>query len=170
MRETMIMIVAKVLKKYLPQLKFQLESVPDNFGQDHSEFSHKTGVIPLPLLNLNENCEQDAIKILDFYIELVQELPRKIKEPIQIGGDQLTTDRFDTSGNLRLGNLHKCFANFRPTTFKVFHLGMNFLDRIIFEPLWSSERKRNLVPFREKTVSLLIKMCQKPMRLIRTIL
>ena len=160
MREDMIMIVAKVLKKYLPQLKFHLESVPDNFGQDHSEFSDKTGVKPLPLLNLNENCKLDVTKILDLYIN---------EESIQIGGDQLRGDRFDTSWNLRLGNLHKRFANFRPTTFVFFHLGMNFLDKIIFEPLWSSERKRNLVPCREKDI-FLIKTCQTPMRLIRTIL
>ena len=131
------MIVAKVLKKYLPQLKylsqlkFHLESVPDNFGKDHSEFSHKTGV-PLLVLNFNENCEQDATEILDFYIN---------KEPIQIGGDQLTRDHFDISKNLRLGNLHKRLANFRPTTFEFFHLGMNFLDKIVFEPLWSSQEE-----------------------------
>ena len=102
----MTMIVAKVFKKYLSQLKFHLERVPDNFGQDHSEFRHNTGVIPLPLLNLNENCEQDATKIIDLYIN---------EEPIQIGRDQLTRDRFDTSRNLRLGNLHKRFASFGPT-------------------------------------------------------
>ena len=41
MREDMIMIVAKVLRKYVPQLKVHLESIPFKFGQDHSEFSHK---------------------------------------------------------------------------------------------------------------------------------
>ena len=132
MREDMIRIVAQVFKKYLPQLKFHLESAPDNFGQDHSEFGHKTGVIPLPLFNLNENCEQDATKILDFYIN---------EEPIQIGGDQLTRDRFDTYWNLRLRNLNKRFANFGPTTFEFFHLGMNFLDKIVFGPIWSSREE-----------------------------
>ena len=119
----MTMIVAKVLKKYLPQLKFHLESFPDNFGQYHSEFSHKTGFIPLPLLNLNENCEQDATKILDFYIN---------EEPIN------------------LGNLKKRFANFRSTTFESFHLGMNFLDKIVFEPLWSSQEEELCTLYGEK--------------------
>ena len=150
MREDMILILAKVLKKYLPQLKLHLESVPDRFGQDHSEFSHKTLVIALPVLNLNENCEQDAIKILDFCKELVEELSLNNEEPIQIGGNQLTRKHFGTYMNIRLGNLHKRFANFGPTTFEFFHLDINFLDKIGFEPLWSSLEEERGTLYGEK--------------------
>ena len=139
MRDDLVIIVAQVLKKYLPQVKFHMESVPDKVGLDQEEFTHKTGVIPLPVLDLNENCEKDTIKILDFYEELVKELPRDNDEPVQIGGDQLTRERFGTSMKLRLGNLNKRFANLGPTTFEFFHLGMNFLEKIVFEPLWSTE-------------------------------
>ena len=53
--DMMMMIVAKLLKKYLPHLKSSLEGVQDKFGQDHSEISHNTAVIPLPVLNRNNS-------------------------------------------------------------------------------------------------------------------
>ena len=137
MRDDIVSIVAEVLAKYLPQLKFHLETVPKRFAEPHPEYGKKTTVIPLPVLPLNEQFDKDTVKILDFYEGLLDELPFPTKEPIQIGGDQLTRERFGTAINVRLGNLHKRFAQLGPVTFEYFHLGMNYLSKMVFATLWN---------------------------------
>ena len=72
--------------------------------------SVKRPVIPLPVLPLYEQFDKGTVKILDYYEGLLTELPFPTKDPIQIGGDQLTRERFGTALSLRLGNLHNQFA------------------------------------------------------------
>ena len=84
----------------------------------------------------------DAIKVLDFYNDLVQEQPLTNKRPIQIGGDQLTSERYFYESKARKP------ANFSPTTFEFFHLGI-FLKKLYLDH-FGVQRKSNLVPCMEK--------------------
>ena len=145
MRDDLVPLVAKVLIKYLPQLKHFLDTVPKQFATPQSEFCAKTQVVPLPVLPLNEQYDKDTVKILEYYQGLVKELPLQSDEPIHIGGDQLTRERFGTALRLRIGNTkERSFANLGPATFEFFHLGMNYLDKMVFDTLWNKQGEEEL--------------------------
>ena len=94
------------------------------------------------MLNLNEQYDKETTKILEYYKELVSELPRESSEPIQVGGDQLTGEQFGTALKLCIGDLpNGHFAHLGPATFEFFHLGMNYLDKMVFDRLWSKEEE-----------------------------
>ncbi len=81
--------------------------------------------------------------ILDWYeglfCQVIQEavVPDDIK--FQIGGDQLTRSRLTEALLLRLGNIdpRQRFAHIGRCTYEFFHLSMNYLERMIFDPLWN---------------------------------
>ena len=74
-------------------LRFAKEAVSPIKGPYTEVYTTKTTVIPLPVLNLNEQYYGDVIKILEFYEELYHKICDKAgcpHETIVIGGDQLT--------------------------------------------------------------------------------
>ena len=105
----------------------------------------------LPVLKAHEQYEKDTIKILDYYEEPLKDLPFEMTEPIQIGGDQLTRERFGSALKLSIGNLHKRFACLNPCIFEFFHLGMNYLQFSLavvslWLTLWPTLGKHSKVP------------------------
>ena len=145
MRDDLVPLVAKVLSKYLPQLKHFMDTAPKQFAAPQPEFCEKTQVVPLPVLQLNEQYDKDTVKILEYYQGLVKELPLQTAEPIHIGGDQLTRERFGTALRLRIGNTkERSSANLGPATFEFFHLGMNYLNKMVFDTLWNKQGEEEL--------------------------
>lgn len=143
-KNDIVKIIVDIASVYLPQLQFMKKSVPSLIsGPDSTMYNHETVVVPLPVLPFNETSYQDDVKILDYYEDLVKKLIEKADLPdstsIHVGGDQLTRERFSYAMLLRLGNYDPSarFAHLGPTTFEFFHLGMNFLEKIIFGTLWN---------------------------------
>ena len=103
----------------------------------------KTKIVRLPALPYNESKYQDVVKILGSYENLTRDLYEKADETrqdVQIGGDQLTRERFSGSKNLRIGNDEAdSFARLTPVSFEFFHLQMNFLEKIIFRRLYDAD-------------------------------
>ncbi len=99
-KEDCVKIIVDILVKFLPQLSFMVKSVPDTLeGPETHLLKAKTEVIPLPVLPFNESCYQDDVKILDYYEDVVKKLKNRVEgmkddTRIQIGGDQLTRERF----------------------------------------------------------------------------
>ena len=135
-RKDCVSIVAAVLSKYLMAFHFAKEAVHPIKGPYTEVYTTKTTVIPLPVMNLNEQHYGDVVQILEFYEELYHKICKKAGVPhdkIVIGGDQLTRERFSGAKNLRMGN-GGCaeFEHLSPIVMEFFHLGMNYLEKVIF--------------------------------------
>ena len=65
---------------------------------------------------------------------------------LHIGGDQLTRERFSYGKFLRIGNINPRdrFDHIGPITFEFFHLGMNFMEKVIFRRLWKKDSEREI--------------------------
>ena len=138
LRADLIVHISQIMADHLPQLShFRLHHPVD------SRQHHKTPVIRLPAWPLNEQNYQDVVKILDGYQKIVDEVYSKADvsvEPVHIGGDQLTRERFTGAKQLRIGNNMDSdrFDSLGPITFEFFHLGMNFLETVIFKQLFGN--------------------------------
>ncbi|XP_071109877.1 uncharacterized protein [Haliotis cracherodii] len=144
LRHRVVSIVAHTLSKYLPHLGFVKDSVPVTLaGPESHLFCDKTRVVPLTVLPYNEQYYQDTVKILDSYENIITDINQVAchQKQIQIGGDQLTRERFSGAMKLRLGNqdARNRFEHLSPTTFEFFHLGMNFLEKPIICVLWNED-------------------------------
>ena len=140
-RQSWVMLIADVIRKYLPNLQAVRNCIPvDISTKESNSFNKKTEVYPLPVLPLNEQQYQDVVKILDHYEELIKHIKSQLEiedMTVQVG-DQLTRERFSSVMKLRLGNYNpqERLVNLGPTTFEFFHLGMNFLENMVFKSLW----------------------------------
>ena len=145
-RRDCAVIIGSVISQRIPQLGFIADSLPaDISGPDADTFRVKTDVVPLPVINANEMYYADDIKILDHYEDIIRGLMNKgaLSDNIKlhIGGDQLTRERFSKAKLLRIGNAnpHERFAHLGPVTFEFFHLGMNYMDKILFGKLYKAD-------------------------------
>ncbi|XP_048259402.1 uncharacterized protein LOC124149723 [Haliotis rufescens] len=150
LRHGVVSIVAHTLSKYLPHLGFVKDSVPVTLAP-RINFS-VTKVIPLTVLPYNEQYYKDTIKILDSYENIITDINQVAchQKQFQIGGDQLTQECFSGAMKLRLRNqdARKRFEHLSPTTFELFHLGMNFLEKSIICVLWNEDDTRGQADLR----------------------
>ena len=135
----------RVALKYIDYFKFF-----DNLFPDHrpDNFTHlltsKTNVIPLHVLPYNEMQYGDVVRILNEYIikmEKIYEQAGISKDDIpsiQIGGDQLTRERFSASKLFRIGTNSQTnrFDRLTPISCEFLHMAMKIL-KICFKCLWS---------------------------------
>ncbi|CAC5386827.1 unnamed protein product [Mytilus coruscus] len=97
-------------------------------------FNDKSEVIPLPVLFKNEQYYQDVVGILDFYEKCLKDAHDEAGKQLsdqtfQIGGDQLTRERFSGAKSLRAHHLNPAdkFSHLSPITFELFHMLMAYL-------------------------------------------
>lgn len=133
--------IAKVAKELIPALSFL--ATTDIRSEYPDIIQKKNGSILLPVQPLNEQCYSDVVKILDSYQEFVTEINEKSEtsfDSIQIGGDQLTRERFSGAKTLRGGayTAKERFENLYPISFELFHTSMNFLE-LMFKVLFKKK-------------------------------
>jgi hypothetical protein len=125
--------LAKLAIDFFPafkRLKHSIKNIITPECPDVVKYQNKTLV--LPVLPLNEQSYSDVVQILDSYEETVDQIRDlsgvEIKS-VQIGGDQLTRERFSGAKGLRAGCLRykDRFDDLHPITFEMFHTAMNFL-------------------------------------------
>lgn len=97
----------------------------------------------MTVLPYNEQYYQDTIKILDSYENIITDINQLAchQKQFQIGGDLLTRGCSSGAMKLRLRNqdARNRFEDLSPTTFEFFHLGMNFLEKLIVHVLWNED-------------------------------
>ncbi|WAR23372.1 hypothetical protein MAR_037041 [Mya arenaria] len=102
-------LVARTLTEFFPWLKFAKKAANEDILGEHSELLHeKNKVIPLPIMAKNEQKYSDVVVILDSYESLVNSVHISAEmppEPVNIGGDQLTRERFSGAKRLRAAAL-----------------------------------------------------------------
>ncbi|CAG2243662.1 unnamed protein product [Mytilus edulis] len=101
---------------------------------DYIILMSRSEVIPLPVLFKNEQYYQDVVGILDFYEKCLKDAHDKAGKQLhnqtyQIGGDQLTRERFSGAKSLRAHHLNPSdkFTHLSPITFELFHMLMSYL-------------------------------------------
>ncbi len=128
---------------YIPSMQFAKEVIPKSYkGPDSYKYINKTQVVPLPVLNYNENCYQDDVKILDHFEDIIAKIHKaRGDEPVayHMGGDQLTRDRLSGAKLLRLGNVDPAarFDHLLPFTMEMLHFGFNFCQRACVDGLFN---------------------------------
>ena len=138
-REDTIWLVTQLLPTLIPTLGYLTDSLPKRMYEAQKEFSTKTIPIPLGVRDLNEQYYSDTVQILDGYENQLAQLG--VTEKVQIGGDQLTRERFGTAIKLRIGNPNPNdrYDHLGPTTFEFFHLNLNYMDKAMIVPLHDPE-------------------------------
>ncbi len=135
----------KVAAKYIncfKRLEFP-QHRPDEYTQ---QLTSKTGVHPLHALPLNEQHYGDVVQILAEYVTKMEAVHQEAgistddMPTIQIGGDQLTRERFSSAKLLRLGvdSPSDRFAKLTPVASHFFHMAMKLL-KVCFKRLWSTD-------------------------------
>ena len=140
-RSDCVHLICNIVADFLPQLSFM--SVTDN-NRHNVNRPMKTTVIPLEVLPLNEQYYGDDVEILLYYEKLIRQIHNEAGIPLtaehqyQIGGDQLTRERFSKARFLRLRNAfpEERIDHLSPVTFEFLHLMMNFLTKLIFRRLY----------------------------------
>ncbi len=118
------------------------EFFPHHRPDQYSELiSKKTAIYPQHVLPLNEQQYGDVVKILEIYVGDMETIYKdaEVDMPmIQIGGDQLTRERFSSAKSLRLGTKTQSqrFEKLFPISCEFFHMAMKFLT-VCFKHLWS---------------------------------
>ena len=126
-------IVGRILAKFLPWLKFSSKALEQPIlGSKSNLLAKKSTVIPLAVQAKNEQKYADVVDVLDFYEDVLHQTAEEAGIPVgtvQVGGDQLTRDRFSGAKSLRAAALTPAerFAHLTPITFELFHLQMNLL-------------------------------------------
>ncbi len=143
MRDVVVKLVVDNVTPPIPSLKFLKDVVPETYqGPESYRFVNKTEVVPLPVLDYNENRYQDTVKILDCKENIITKIHKKRGDKpkkYQDGGDQLTRERFSGAKLLRLGNPDPAarFEHLLPFTFEFLHLGFNFLEKACINRLYN---------------------------------
>ena len=149
-RKDIVKMVVDIVGKYLPFFAFAKKSVPGCLQSLPEEQKARTDIIPLPCLPFNEQKYQDDVKILEWYQQLAEKIIRESgidgTTKFQIGGDQLTRERFTEALLLRLDNINpgERFANIGRCTAEFFHLGMNYMEKCIFSELWNGDGRTEM--------------------------
>lgn len=136
--------LSKIAIEFFPAFKKLKHSVKNIIAPEYPEVvKYKNKTLVLPVLPLNEQSYCDVVQILDSYGEIVDQIKDmsgvEIKS-VQIGGDQLTRERFSGAKGLRAGSLRPKdrFENLHPITFELFHTAMNFLT-LMYKVLMNEE-------------------------------
>lgn len=141
LKQGFIMLAAHALAEMCPSLQFMLDLVPKNLATAESRlYSGKTPVYGTSVLDLNEMCYQDDVKILDAYetkARLYTEASEFLKE-IGICGDWLTCDRLSLAKLLRIGNRDPAdrFEHIGSVTWGWWHAFCNYLQTMVFDRLY----------------------------------
>ncbi|CAG2245512.1 unnamed protein product [Mytilus edulis] len=130
-----IILMSRVVFEHIPYFKKFSDIVPINISTPCSpNLKKKSEVIPLPVLFKNEQYYQDVVGILDFYEKCLKDAHDKAGKQLhdqtyQIGGDQLTRERFSGAKSLRAHHLNPSdkFTHLSPITFELFHMLMSYL-------------------------------------------
>lgn len=136
-------LVARTLTDFLPCLKFAKNAVEQAIpGDQPVDIKKKNQVIPLSVMNKNEQKYSEVIDILDYYQTFCESTYNCCGEEvpqIQVGGDQLTRERFYGAKRLRAAAFSSSerFENLSPITFELFHLQMTFLN-MFYDLLYNS--------------------------------
>ena len=142
-RKDCIKLVADVLSEYIDQQKFVSKSTPKTLAKPGShKFAKKTETLPL-----NEQYYADDMQILQFYQDKMKSIYEKAGIPFtedikwQIGGDQLTRERFSVAKDTRLRNAfaEERFHNLGPVSMEFLHLYMNVLTKVCFGRLYNDK-------------------------------
>ncbi|CAG2242079.1 unnamed protein product [Mytilus edulis] len=120
-----IILMSRVVFEHIPYFKKFSDIVPINISTPCSpNLKKKSEVIPLPVLFKNEQYYQDVVGILDFYEKCLKDAHDKAGKQLhnqtyQIGGDQLTRERFSGAKSLRAHHLNPSdkFTHLSPITF-----------------------------------------------------
>lgn len=135
-------LAAKIMVEHFPWLQFAMDAM--NEVDDKIPGMHvRNTVIPLPVMHKNEQKYTDVIDILDSYQELCDSTFQAAETPTQktqIGGDQLTRERFSGAKRLRAAALTETerLEGLSPITFELFHLQMTVLS-VFYKILYSTE-------------------------------
>jgi len=134
---TFFQCLRDILPKYLE----------DSFS---SQLTHKTKVIPISILPLDEQKGEHAVEILRYYEKLIVDLFTSAgisveNKNIHVGGDQLSRDRFTSAKLMVIGSPTPVdrlehIGNF---TFEFFHLQMNLLQ-VSYDVLMTEDDVRNI--------------------------
>lgn len=147
LRYECVRLISSILVDLTPQLYLEvyLQQSRDDCTSNHdrSATSSKTKVVPLEVLPLNEQRHDDVVKILKYYEDLLKKIEEeanaKFDSKVQIGGDQLTRERFSTALKLRLRNpfSDESFSHLGPVTIEYFHTFFH-IQRMVFNQLFKS--------------------------------
>ncbi|XP_070581644.1 uncharacterized protein [Ptychodera flava] len=137
--------MARVAVRMLPCFQFLKDVIPKYIqGQYSKALARTSKVIPLPVLvDCNEQNYNDAVRILDFYEDTVNDIYEQAglsandHASVHIGGDQLTRERFSGAKRLRIGGttMKERFDHLTPITFELFHMQINYLT-LMFKVLY----------------------------------
>ena len=146
-RTDCVEIVATIIGDFFPHLRFMGDEMRSGQRAPPRENHVKTKVVPLEVLPLNEMYYQDDVEILLYYEKLVRKMHQQAGIPLtanhqyQIGGDQLTRERFSKARFMRLRNAfeEERIDHLSPVTFEFFHLLMNVLHKVIYRQLYHED-------------------------------
>lgn len=125
-------LISPVARICLPYLKFLFDNLPSHIlGEYSQEINKQNLVVPLHVLQLNEQKYTDVVQILGHYEDKVSEIYEAAGKPIAqipIGGDLLTRERYSGAKKLRAGCLtDKCrCSHLYPITYELWNSAMIF--------------------------------------------
>ncbi|KAK3102170.1 hypothetical protein FSP39_009302 [Pinctada imbricata] len=131
--------ICGIAKEFCPHLEFLFpNSNQFTSGENRAQLHEKNITIPLQTLPLNEQKYSDVVQIMESYESTLKDIysaAGKSVPSVQVGGDQLTRERFSGGKGLRTGCSipEEKFAHLTPITFEMWHTGMNFLACIFKE-------------------------------------
>ena len=142
-RSDCVRLVGQVIKKFVPRLGYLAESIPQYLPVER-HFKDATTVVPLPVLPVHEQYVKQMVIVLEQYQDIAEGNAEKMGHPekdhqFQMGGDQLTRERMTGEKKLRIGNVdpRDRFSLLGTVTFEFFQLGMNYIEKVIFNSLWN---------------------------------
>ncbi|KAK7100930.1 hypothetical protein V1264_023792 [Littorina saxatilis] len=147
LKEEFVTLIMQTLVEHLPAFQAfnkcwldaaKASSVP-NLGK-------KQAVVPLAVLPKSEQKYSEVVDVLDYYESFLEEvhaqanLPLESSTKVQIGGDQLTRERFSGAKRLRCTaeSPSKRFDHLHPITFEPFHLQMKILT-VLYKILYNEK-------------------------------
>lgn len=151
---------SRVLVEFFPWLKPSTACVNKAIAVVPQDLKKKNTIIPLPIMHKTEQKYADVVDILDSYqqtCETVHLESGQVLEPVHVGGDQLTRERFSGAKRLRAAALteKERLKALNPITFELFHLQMAVLT--MFYQILYDETHTDIFTLHSQKVRLLRK-------------
>lgn len=145
-----MVLIARVVSRHIPALAFLADLDRPIHGPYSQSLTQENKVVPLQVLDKNEQAYKDVVDILDYYEKVVTDVHEAADMDMQggkchIGGDQLTRERFSGAKCLRIGGINgtQRFIHLGPITFEYLHLMMKLME-ICFKWLYSDVSEHSL--------------------------
>jgi hypothetical protein len=143
LKSSFIYHLTQLTIKFLPFFKVLKDLVRHPDSPNRDQLKEKTQVVLLDTLYKNEQkyAEVVDIPVLDSYEQVISDTFEDLRDiKINIGGDQLTRERFSRAKSLRAGanDPKEQLKHLHPITFEMFHLHMKFL-MVFFKFLYSEK-------------------------------